>query len=400
MEDNIIVKDFQYDEKLNSFSYMTIMTIQRYLQLVDDSGENLEIQRKIISIKRSKIYSRLVEDLKIGCIIPPVVLVIRIIPDDIKRDMENKTITNSKIESFLSHVNASKVSILDGLQRTNCLRKAREELSTNPLMLDKFLKRKLRVEFWMNMEFQAILYRMITLNAGQTTMSMKHQLEILNINLMESLQQIRQDIDIIPTNVNRRRTRPKQYKFSQLIEGYLAFIRKEPSIDVRNEVIDELNRIDFLDSYDNTKSTNGLSEYLNGIVDLDELLSAKYYQIISDDNINDDDGCQIVKGCQIFSKSTFFIGFCAALGRAFAGLGEEKFIERMDYLRRIMQENNDISPDPLQLEIYFKILNRIPKSSKIGEIERNFIFDAFTNFFLTSTDFEDSWKIAGSKVRL
>ena len=74
---HVEVLDCMYDKKLRAYSVMTRMSIDDYLSLTRGTEDNLEIQRKIISTKKSKIYDRLIEDLKTGCIIPPIVLVIQ-----------------------------------------------------------------------------------------------------------------------------------------------------------------------------------------------------------------------------------------------------------------------------------------------------------------------------------
>ncbi|HSI86113.1 MAG TPA: hypothetical protein VK970_20175, partial [Candidatus Methylacidiphilales bacterium] len=63
------------DDRIKATSVLVEMSTEKYLELVSGAEENLEIQRKII--KGFKPYDRMRQDLREGCLIPPIVLGIR-----------------------------------------------------------------------------------------------------------------------------------------------------------------------------------------------------------------------------------------------------------------------------------------------------------------------------------
>ncbi|WP_213083901.1 hypothetical protein [Rossellomorea marisflavi] len=385
------VIDWNYDKKIDAFSIIATMSIENYLELTKDSEENFELQRKIISTKKNKVYERLVEDLKIGCTIPPIVLVVRNNYEKIAEELKGADPQLGVISNYLSDINNEQVSILDGLQRTNCIRKAKAELQDgNAEIYTAFKKREIRVEFWIDIEFQAMLYRMITLNAGQTPMSLKHQLEILNIHLLQAIKNVREDLEIYTTKENGRRNNAKQYQFALLVEGYNAFISRSPVTDAKNEVIEELTRISFLDTYVNHGKKVDVSKYINTIVEIDEAICQKYNEV------PDSEGDSIQFGHQFFGKNPYFIGVCAALGRASYQFSEEQFNERIKQLIELILADKH---DPIGFSMLNDLIKAIPNKSKVGEIQRELITEVFEQYLMLGRDFETAWMYAGARVK-
>ena len=158
------------DERINATSVLVEMSTKAYLKLVSGTEDNLEIQRKVI--KGFKPYDRLRQDLKEGCLIPPVVLGIK----KTKINTPGSTEDNQFILS-LESIQACDVFIIDGLQRTSALQYVNDSLADDE-DIEKFLARPLRVEVWPDITLSALTYRMILLNAGQKPMSLKHQLRL------------------------------------------------------------------------------------------------------------------------------------------------------------------------------------------------------------------------------
>ena len=166
------------DERINATSVLVEMSTGDYLKLVSGAEENLEIQRKII--KGFKPYDRLRQDLKAGCLIPPVVLGIREGRIDTPRDVNDGLFIPS-----LESTRTKDVFIIDGLQRTTAIQNVRNLIQGKELA--NFLSRPLRVEIWPDITLPELTYRMILLNAGQKPMSLKHQLEVVSRPLCEDL---------------------------------------------------------------------------------------------------------------------------------------------------------------------------------------------------------------------
>lgn len=128
--------------------------------------KNNDLQRKRVKTSQT-VYSLLKEDLLNGCVIPPLVLAV-MSDDDRLKSMES-----DELQDYIKS-NKEKVLILDGLQRTHTLIAA--EIDALKQKKERnFYNYKLRLEVYVNINKFGVLYRMLTLNTGQTPMSVRHQ---------------------------------------------------------------------------------------------------------------------------------------------------------------------------------------------------------------------------------
>ena len=150
------VTGLEYDDRISNFMVSAKADYEWYLNKTEGSEENLEIQRDVI--KGTKPYKNLRTDLKLGCILPTIVLAIRDIEDNVtEKYRENNGFISADpedlktLEHALANVPAGSVDIVDGLQRTNALRQVMSELDDKGR--DEFLARTLRLEIWINIPF-------------------------------------------------------------------------------------------------------------------------------------------------------------------------------------------------------------------------------------------------------
>lgn len=372
------------DERISATSILVEMSTEKYLNLVSGAEDNLEIQRKVI--KGFKPYDRLRQDLKEGCLIPPVVLGIR-------KDRIN-TPDNVDDEQFipsLESTQAGDVFIIDGLQRTTAIQNVRDSLKDEELT--NFLSRPLRVEVWPDITLSALTYRMILLNAGQKPMSLKHQLEVVSRPLCDDLAEKYQGrVSIYREKDTNRRSGHGQYQFSIIAQAFQAFVQKSPHIDVRNEVIAELNQIDVLTNYgDSLEKTSGKADlttefenYIGFLVDFDERLCRKY-----DERTDSDEGVIIPTGVNILSRDTFHLGLAAAYGWC-----TEHKKDALDTAKqKLLVLLNDDGADPLAIERLERIQTGFRRKDNTGEQTRNLIFNGFKEYFRSEglTPFEQCW---------
>jgi hypothetical protein len=138
---------------------------------------------------------------------------------------------------------------VDGLQRTNAISQV-VDAADDAESEAAFLGRHLRVEVWPDISLKALTYRMILLNAGQKPMSLRHQLEVVSSALCDHLKaELSAEIAIYREKEPDRRSGPAEYRFSLIASSFQAFVQKSPHIDLRNEVISELNTMDALEAY-------------------------------------------------------------------------------------------------------------------------------------------------------
>jgi hypothetical protein len=222
------------DDRLASYCVTALCKYSDFLSMTDGAEENLSIQRAII--KGTKAYATLRRDLRLGCVLPPIVMAANVaLSGDISRIHENYDL--ARLTADFSKITSEGVYIIDGLQRTNAIRQTASELDGVERVA--FLNRWLRIELWPNIPFGAIAYRMLLLNAGQRPMSVKHQVEVLSSKLLDDLAGI-PNIDVFRVGDARRRTRPGQFPLSKLAQAFQAWLQGQPNLDLRNTVMEEL----------------------------------------------------------------------------------------------------------------------------------------------------------------
>jgi hypothetical protein len=360
------------------------MSIEAYLRLTSGAETNLEIQRKVI--KGFKPYERLRQDLKQGCLIPPVVLGIKMDKITVPKNMDDRQFISS-----LEVIQAKDVFIIDGLQRTTAIQNVKDSLL--PEELAEFLSRPLRVEVWPDITLPALTYRMILLNAGQKPMSLKHQLEVVSGPLCDSLnEKYSTELKIFREKDPNRRSGYGQYKFSLIAQAFQAFVQKSPHIDVRNEVIAQLNQIDVLSNYGDSfekKSSKidpitEFESYIGFLVEFDKKLCKKYAE-----SIETDEGTMVPAGVTLLSRDTFHLGLAAAYGWCI-DYKKDALEEAKEKLMKLLDDAMD---DPLAIERLEKIQTGFRRKDNTGDQTRNLIFNGFKEYFRSEglTPFNLCW---------
>jgi len=170
----------------------------------------LDIQRKI---QNETFYKRLEEDLKAGCIMPPLTIAF----------IEKKDLSLFNVVKFQSYINTNikKGFILDGIQRLNTLKRVydRKDLNLkNPIFLNIIICKSR----------DNLLYRMVTLNNGQKPMTARHQIEILASNLYDFNEF---GLKVLTEKEAASAKGKKFFKKSDMISGYIAFLSNTTSLE-------------------------------------------------------------------------------------------------------------------------------------------------------------------------
>ena len=151
------IKSVLTDSKVNARSILIEISVRDYLNLAESLLSSNPFQRKRVRGSKT-VYSLLKADLLAGCVMPPIVLAYTKVNGTIEEDLRH-SIENEK-DSF---------SILDGLQRSHTLLDLKNE-TTDPAALESFLDGTIRCEIYSGINRTGILYRILTLNTGQTAM--------------------------------------------------------------------------------------------------------------------------------------------------------------------------------------------------------------------------------------
>lgn len=290
------------DGRINAVNYLIEISIGDYLVLARDVVKNNEFQRKRVSSSKT-VYSLLKSDILLGCVIPPIVLALTS-SDEIELTPGNlREVLTSQQQNLM---------ILDGLQRTHSFMDLEDDLEKrgDESALSAYRELPIRCEIYVGINRIGILYRMLTLNTGQTPMSLRQQIEMLYLDYAK------QEIDGLVLARESDGTKAKGanvYNFKEVIEGFNCYLE-------RNEL--PLERADLLE---NIRSLEKLSQENSGQDLFKEYITTfhafvmRANELAGDSQLNDEtsnEGTVWGKTAkQVFKKQQALAGFGAAIGK-------------------------------------------------------------------------------------
>lgn len=368
------------------------LTIREYLGFVPNIlGKNEYQRRKVKSA--GKTYDLLRKDLVEGCVMPPIILAVTNAYGDHLDQLVRASMTQGadfsgwdELEGFiLRAAQDGELLILDGLQRSltiDGIGSGRDvELDKN--QREAFLNHKIRVEVYVGLSKTGILYRMLTLNTGQTPMSFRHQLEILYHDYIDN-DQLPQGIIIFKETDDRRARGAGRYKYADVVDMFYAYSTGSPMPYDKQALVGELREMNFLESY----------EYKADSDDMKTLL-VSYHQFIthvatasnawSADTDEEDAptrpfGNSVVS---VFARPQPMAGFGAECKR----LVKNGSINSLLSIEEIVSKLH-FSDDPhLALNQLLRILDQIAvKAKRIGDAQRAYFQLAIRALFLPESD--------------
>jgi hypothetical protein len=374
-----------FDNRINAYNILTEIDIYEYLEIANFISKNNPLQRKKLK-SYSSIYNLLKEDIKTGCTIPPIVLALS------NNIQENIDIDNSNDDIIIDYINRhkDKLIILDGLQRTHLLIDIDQDLhsQSNRDALNKFYKHKLRFEIYLGIEKIGILYRMLTLNTGQSPMSVRHQIEILYSNYLD--ESISSEIKLLKEadeakevdEVTPHKIKIAEYRFNDVIDGFTSYlVRDEASLDRRD-------LLEIIKSLENLAQENQNKDLFKSyLVTYNEFVK-KISELSGDWKFNDEQirlsskpfGDSVDK---IFTKSPLMTGFGAAVGF----LKDKHLINSFDDINQKITQIHLSNNDQSFLDELILTLDDISKTArKIGTSQRMYFYYFFRELFNSESD--------------
>lgn len=358
------------DHRINAANVLAEFSIREYLKNADSMIGNNPFQRK--NVKSSgTVYSLLRDDLKQGCIIPPIVLALNVDPLEGKNSSSEKDIYKDYIEN-----NINQAIILDGLQRTNNIIDANDELikAKDIEALEKYQNYKIRVELYFGINKIGILYRMLTLNTGQTPMSIRHQIEILYSDYLKyetnGIMLIR-EIDKESKGFGR-------YSFKDIIEGLTSYLMQDYLTFDRGDLLENIKSLEKL-----SKENQG-ADIFKSYLELFHAFLSRMLKLLNDWEYNDID-CEYIltaapfgkNALAIFSKSQVMTG----LGAAIAFLKDRNLTDFNKIISdiKLLKFNGD-SKSAIYYML-FKLDDLKVNAAKIGNAQREYFYYFFRELF-------------------
>jgi len=390
-----------YDSKVRGVNVALEMTIQEYANLAPAILANNSFQRRRVQSK-GKVYHLLGRDIMDGCVIPPLILAVtsaaagttKDVLDQVNRAGSLSDEAKASLETHITEAIESKaLIILDGLQRTYTIQDCTRE-ATHTSSDIRFLEQCIRLEVYVGLNKSGILYRMLTLNTGQTPMSFRHQIEILYHDYIEK-NDLPDNIKIFRESDSQRARGKESYTYQAVCDMYYAFTTGNPKSVGKEVLIDKLKEMDFIEDY--TPSSGDMLDLLkvyNRLIKQVDLLAPAWQahaNTLLDEGV-DPFGTNIYS---IFTKVQPMCGFGAECHRLiklgiFTSLSEiEGVITRTRFAE---------APEGCLAEL-LKILDEIKTDSKkIGDSQRLY-FQLLFRMLLTPTsdsfqDLGNSWLAA------
>lgn len=369
-----------YDGRLKLNNYIFEMELSQYYNIIKNRLQENRYQRKRVK-NSSSVYDLLKKDLIEGCIMPPIVLAI-----------EDEIIDNKDIIEQLS--SDKKILILDGLQRSFTI----YDIFTQPASIfdapheNQIGKNRIRIELYTKINRTALLYRMLTLNTGQTRMSTRHQIEIIYSDFLDS--DILPHIKLHTDNEKFDSNMLGFYKFRDVVEGYTSFLMEDFLL---------LDRIDILNNIKELENLNNVAENQK---DLFCEFVESYTQIISTINELQGDFPQKLKTCideredtnpmqsfgnnviNIFNKSQAITGF----GYAVSKLINRGDIKNISDTQAIIQNININSVSDGLMHILLDLEKIRDYAKKIGNDQRYYFARFFQYLFDSDMETRDILK--------
>jgi hypothetical protein len=378
----IAVKSILKDERINAYNALVEISVGEYLKFARNIVDNNEFQRK--KVIKSKIKEILKEDLLRNCLIPSIVLAVS--NEDIGTIKDENDVTTSD-EIIQKAIKDNAILIIDGLQRTYVLLNLEDDLKkqNDTDALEKLYHHKIRAEIYLGINRIGLLYRMITLNTGQTTMSTRHLMEILYLDYARiGVNGIKLIKDKDETIINLT---TQEFNFKTILDGFNSYLEKNEALIERTEILDNIKSLDVLKTEEINKDL--FKDFLLTYKNLLDTLVSKTNSWNYNPNNAEEQALKLNSNpfgkstLDIFKKSQALTGFGAAIGflKDTKKINLEKIVELFP---QITADNNDWNTAFSHMLKQLDIVKE--KSKKIGNDQRYFFKFFFRGLFNVDAD--------------
>lgn len=356
------------DGLLNAKSLLLEMTISEYLTIGSQILQKNRFQRRRVQ-GGTAMYSLLFKDLLHKCTMPPLVLAF---DNNQTCHNLNKDTSEAKLTDI---IRADNLLILDGLQRTYTMLSICNDPTIAETAKNEYLAHTIRVEIYAGLTKTGILYRMLTLNSGQTPMSKRHQIEILysrykEVNL--------KNIQFVCQVDDNRKQGLDMYDFDDIIEGFNAYINGDESPIDKFEIREIVQRLEKItnDDYQKEIFEDFVLTYNSFAHHIDELSHSWAFHPESQQVVWRPYGKDIP---HFFSKSQTMSAFGAAIG----SLIQDEHLHSLEEVSN-MVGRIEIGADDVNMAFFnlMSILEEIRKKApKIGVEQRYYLRLFFNSLF-------------------
>ncbi|WDY56565.1 hypothetical protein [Pseudomonas sp. PSKL.D1] len=223
------------------------MPAKQYIELVEEIYRNeqggLPGQRAALKTKTAKIIrERMVTDISRGASLPPVVVGVLVDSDSYTAQTES-LVSRDDMLSLVRGIESSRLSIIDGMQRTTAILEAAKESGYDGVS-------DLRVEFWISDSANNLIYRMLVLNTGQVPWDIARQLEAIYRPLLEKVEaSVEGTIRFLSKDSGRRSNlSASEYESEDVVELLLIFSSRKRELNLKDKIAQDFVRLDMIES--------------------------------------------------------------------------------------------------------------------------------------------------------
>lgn len=360
-----------HDGLLNADNIMLEMTVSEYLNIGERILKDNPYQRKRVS-RSATVYSLLNTDLQKLCTIPTITLAFSEGCGDVAL---TEGMESAEIEQTLSN----SLIILDGLQRTYTMIDVDRDLTFNGDEKEAFCNHMIRIELYKGLSRTGILYRMLTLNTGQTPMSKRHEIEILYSSFLE---RPIDGIRFIRQASPEHREGIDDYDFDDAIEGFNSFIDSDESAIDHMKLLSVIQRLDKLtnDDFQRDLFEQYIRLYNSFVHKFDQLTNHWYIDNTKELGVSSVYGHNIPS---FFNKSQTMSAFGAAIGEVLWD-NKERGLGNIEDVVTDFYFEEDPSSAMSQFLIKLDMVRMTAK--KIGVAQRLFMKYFFQSLFTPNTE--------------
>jgi hypothetical protein len=262
------------------------------------------------------------------------------------------------------------ILILDGLQRTHSLLDIEKEISGKEK--EEVRSFPIRIEVYLGLNKIGILYRMLTLNTGQTPMSLRQQIEMLYQDYYKSGVN---GVEFIREVDSGRAASPEKYNFKEVISGFNSYLERNEQPLERSDILENIRSLEKL-SHENNK-VDLFEEYVVAYSSFVKKIADDFNGVcLSSEDVSGTPWGKDVIRC--FKREQAYAGFGAGVGK----LKDHKVIEGLEDVEQLC-ESIEIGCEPKDFLIAFnRQMDWISgNTKKIGNAQRLFFQFYFRDLF-------------------
>lgn len=369
--------------------YLAVCNLLEYIESLKDEFFNYDIQRRIV---KNSYLDKLWTTISSGDPLPSITLTA-----NVKEDIDNSSVDEFEIldglqrsfrlwaikylDDLLKRMNTQDVSVLIEKMRKDengkrlldskvinrsILRKLLTDDKINiKNLMNCYAQQDIVLNIWSGLNDEEIINKMLTLNAGQRSVSSTHQFELMFLHYFKKLEvpkgvQIIRERDDEYFSVKKKERKCGQFIMSSIIIAIQSLIERKP---VRIQTVNDLRTNDSVveESSASFFTKDNLEAFINLLLELDKKFD------------NDQIGSWIM-------KDTTLSGLFAAIGAVYNQEWTYNVPSMLDFIHNKITVINDDNINYSEFNDAYNNLSSV--TVNIGNAVRKAVYIYFKNLFL------------------